>query len=81
MNRSGAIPDTTLWDLATIVLEEAEKVCSDEGRAATLAGHVLIRMIEGYARNAEIAWPAPCAVVRQGKRRQGNGRERKTVSG
>jgi hypothetical protein len=81
MNRSGAIPHTTLWDLATIVLEEAEKVCGDERGAAALARHVLIRMIEGYARNAEIAWPAPCAVARQGKRRQENGRDRKTIGG
>jgi hypothetical protein len=81
MKRSGAVAETTLWDLAAIVLEEAEKVCGDERGAAVLARYVLILVIEGYAKNAEIAWPAPCAVARAGTRRQRGGRDRRTISG
>ncbi len=56
MPLSAPIPVPTLWDLAVAVLEEVDKVCLDERRAAALAREILIRIIQGHVRNMEIEW-------------------------
>ncbi len=54
MTGSAAIPAPTLWDLATVVFEEVEKICSDEGSAAALTREILIRIIQGHVTNMEV---------------------------
>lgn len=49
----------TLWDLATIVLEEVERVCVDQGCIRVLSREVLILMIKGYVKNMEIVERPP----------------------
>jgi hypothetical protein len=66
MNGPATIPAPTLWDLATVVFEEVEKVCRDEGNAAALAREVLIRIIQGYVTNMEVEMSFSHAVVREG---------------
>lgn len=67
MNGSAMIPVPTLWDLATIVLEEVERVCRDERSAVILAREVLIHIIQGHVTNMEVEWCASDVFVRQGK--------------
>ena len=81
MKTSARIPVTTLWDLATIVLEEVEKICKDEGRAVALAGEILIRIIQGHVKNMEVELPASYGVAQGGKDRPGDGRARTSPGG
>ena len=73
MNGSATIPVPTLWDLATIVLEEAEQVCRDERRAMILAREVLIHIIQEHVTNIEVEGYVSDAVPSQGKGRRLNG--------
>jgi hypothetical protein len=66
MNTSTTIPVPTLWDLATIVLEEVEKICKDERRAVALAREILIRIIQGHVKNMEVELPASYVVAQGG---------------
>jgi hypothetical protein len=43
--------------LATIVLEEVEKVCVDEKRVPVLVREVLIQIIKGHVKNMEVIEP------------------------
>ncbi len=54
MNESTTIPGPTLWDLATIVLEEVDRMCADERRARVLAREALIHIIQGHVTNMEV---------------------------
>ncbi len=81
MNGSTTIPVPTLWDLATIVFEEVEKVCGDERNAAALAREILIHIIQGHVKNMEVELPFSHAVAREGKDRLGNGPGRSTLGG
>jgi len=54
MYDSSMIPVPTLWDLATIVIEEADRMCADETRATILAREALIHIIQGHVRNMEV---------------------------
>lgn len=81
MNGSTTISVPTLWDLATIVFEEVEKVCGDERNAAALAREILIQIIQGHVKNMEVELPFSHAVAREGKDRLGNGPGRSTLGG
>jgi hypothetical protein len=54
---SASVHAPTLWDLATIVLEEVEKVCVDEKRVRALFREVLIHIIQGHVKNMEVIEP------------------------
>jgi hypothetical protein len=69
MTRSATIPAPTLWDLATVVFEEVEKVCGDEKRAVSLAREILIHIIEGHVKNMEVELSFSHAVAREDKGR------------
>jgi hypothetical protein len=56
---SASVHAPTLWDLATIVLEEVERVCTDQGCVRVLSREVLILMIDGYVKNMEVIEPPP----------------------
>jgi hypothetical protein len=43
--------------LATIVLEEIEKICGDEGRVRALFREVLIHIIQVHVKNMEVIEP------------------------
>jgi hypothetical protein len=73
MNCPATVPAPTLWDLATVVLEEVEKVCGDERSAAALAREILIRIIQGHVRNMEVEMSYSHAVSREGGDRLGPG--------
>ena len=57
MDGSASVHAPTLWDLATIVLEEVEKVCTDERRVRALFREVLIQIIQGHVKNMEVIEP------------------------
>ena len=57
MDGSAGVHAPTLWDLATIVLEEVEKVCMDERRVRALFREVLIHIIQGHVKNMEVIEP------------------------
>ena len=57
MDGSASVHAPTLWDLATIVLEEVEKVCMDERRVRALFREVLIHIIQGHVKNMEVIEP------------------------
>jgi len=73
MSGSATIPEPTLWDLATIVLEEVDRMCHDERRAMILAREVLIHIIQGHVTNMEVEWCASDAVGCEGRGGRGNG--------
>ena len=52
---SGDAP--TLWDLATIVFEEVDKLCMDEKRGRALFREVLIHIIQDHVKNMEVIEP------------------------
>ena len=54
MDGSARVSVPTLWDLAAIVLEETEKVCTDEASTLALSREILIRMIRGHVKNVEV---------------------------
>ena len=81
MTGSATIPTPTLWDLATVVFEEVEKVCGDERRAMVLAREILIHIIQGHVKNMEVELPFSHVVAREGKDRPANGPGRSTLSG
>jgi hypothetical protein len=76
MTGSATISAPTLWDLATVVFEEAEKVCSDERSAAALARETLIHIIQGYVKNMEVelSFCHAHALESEGRPEQGRGR-------
>jgi hypothetical protein len=67
MTRSATTPVPTLWDLATIVLEEVEKICKEEGMAVALAREVLIHIIHWDVKNMEVDLCAPDDVLQVGR--------------
>jgi hypothetical protein len=75
------IPAPTLWDLATVVFEEVEKVCGDERRAMSLAREILIHLIQGHVQNMEVEWPFSHVFARDGKDRPGQSPGRRTLGG
>ncbi len=81
MTGSATIPVPTLWDLATIVLEEVEKICGDEGTAVALSREILIHIIQVHVKNMEVELSFSHVVAREGKDRPGNGPGRSTHSG
>ena len=81
MNGSTTIPVPTLWDLATIVFEEVEKVCGDERNAAALAREILIHIIQGHVKNMEVEFCFSHVVARDGEDRPGRGPGRRTLGG
>ena len=78
MTGSATIPAPTLWDLATVVFEEVEKVCGDERRAMFLAKEILIHIIQGHVKNMEVELSFCDVVARDGKDRPGQGPGRRT---
>lgn len=64
----------TLWDLASIVLEEVEKICGDEGRILDLAGEILIHIIQGHVKNMEIDGSVRRTLAGEGGRGSGHTR-------
>jgi|GEM_PF-3302586 len=81
MTGSSMIPAPTLWDLATVVFEEVEKVCADERRAISLAREILIHIIQGHVKNMEVEPSFSHVVAREGKERPGQGFGRPTLGG
>ncbi len=81
MTGPATIPVPTLWDLATVVLEEVEKVCSDERSATALAREILIHIIQGHVKNMEVELSFSQVVALEGKERLGKGPGRNTLSG
>ena len=79
MSGSTRIPVPTLWDLATVVFEEAEKVCSDERSATALAKEALIHIIQGYVKNMEVEPAFSQAEALADEDRPGWGRRRPGV--
>ena len=79
MTCSAMIPVLTLWDLATVVFEEVEKVGTDERSAAALARESLIHIIQGYVKNMEVELSFSQVVAREGKDRPGRGPGRSTL--
>ncbi len=75
------IPAPTLWDLATVVFEEVEKVCGDEKRAASLAREILIHIIQGHVKNMEVELSFSHVAAREGRDRPGQGPGRRTLGG
>ena len=71
----------TLWDLATVVLEEAERVCKDERTTTALAKETLIHMIQGYVKNMEVEPAFSYADALADEERPGPGRTRPRVGG
>ena len=69
MTGSATIPAPTLWDLATVVFEEVEKVCGDEKGAVSLAREILIHIIQGHVKNMEVELSFSHVVAREGKER------------
>ena len=57
MNGSASVHAPTLWDLATIVLEEVDKLCMEEKHARALFREVLIHIIRGHVKNMEVIEP------------------------
>jgi hypothetical protein len=56
---SARVHTPTLWDLATIVLEEVERVCVDQRFVRVLTREVLILMINGHVKNMEVIEQPP----------------------
>lgn len=81
MTGSATIPDPTLWDLATVVFEEVEKVCRDERIAAALARETLIHIIQGYVKNMEVELSFSHAQALEGGARPGQVRGRPAAGG
>jgi hypothetical protein len=81
MTGSAMIPVLTLWDLATVVFEEVERVCTDERSAAALSREILIHIIQGYVKNMEVELSFSQVVAREGKDRPGHGPGRSTLGG
>jgi hypothetical protein len=81
MTGSAMIPAPTLWDLATVVFEEVEKVCKDERRAMFLAREILIHVIQGHVKNMEVELSFSHVVARDGKDRPGQGPGLRTLGG
>lgn len=69
MTGSTTTPAPTLWDLATVVFEEVEKVCRDERRAVFLAREILIHIIQGHVKNMEVELSFSQMVARESKER------------
>jgi hypothetical protein len=81
MTGSATIPAPTLWDLATVVFEEVEKICWDERSAVSLAREILIHIIQGHVKNMEVEFSFSHVVTRDGKDRPGQGPGRRTLGG
>ncbi len=81
MTGSATIPAPTLWDLATVVFEEVEKVCGDERSAVALAREILIHIIQGHVKNMEVELSFSHVVAREGEDRPGQGPGRGTFGG
>ncbi len=62
-----AISAPTLWDLATIVFEEVEKICGDEKSATALSREIVVRIIQGHVKNMEIELAASCEPALPGR--------------
>ena len=73
MTGSATIPAPTLWDLATVVFEEVEKICWDERSAVSLAREILIHIIQGHVKNMEVELSFSHVIARQGRNRPGQG--------
>lgn len=81
MTGSATIPVPTLWDLATVVFEEVEKVCGDERRAVSLAREILINIIQGHVKNMEVEFSFSHVVARDGEDRPEQVPGRRTLGG
>ena len=81
MTGSATIPVPTLWDLATIVLEEVEKICGDEGSVVALSREILIHIIQRHVKNMEVELSFSHVVARDGKDRPGQVPGRRTLGG
>ena len=81
MTGSAMTPAPTLWDLATVVFEEVEKVCGDERRAVSLAREILIHIIQGHVKNMEVEFSFSHVVPRYGEERPWQGPGRRTLGG
>lgn len=81
MTGSATIPVPTLWDLATVVFEEVEKVCSDERSAAALAREIVIRIIQRHVKNMEVELSFSQLVALEGRDRLGKNPDRGALGG
>jgi hypothetical protein len=81
MTGSATFTVPTLWDLATVVFEEAEKVCRDERSAAALARETLIHIIQGHVKNMEVELTFSQVAASEGAGRPGQGPVRGTFGG
>lgn len=81
MAGSATVPVPTLWDLATIVFEEVEKVCGDERSAAALAREALIHIIQGHVKNIEVEPSFSQGFAREDADRPGRSPRRPALGG
>jgi hypothetical protein len=71
----------TLWDLATVVFEEAEKVCGEEKSAVALAREALIHIIQGRVKNMEVELSFSQVAAREDDGRPGQDPDRGPFGG